>query len=384
MSTKMLPLVRPQHYQGKRPSFQAAYARAANRYGFETGRNAGFAKRNGVVVKVKSKADKDTKHEVPATSIQNVKIGTPGVTLNLDFDTGSSDLWVWSSQIRNATKYKGHTIYNPAKSSTAKAADGSWNISYGDGSSASGNVYSETVTLGDLAIPGQAVELAKKLSSSFLQDSGNDGLLGLAWPSINTVYPRPVATPVENLINKKLIDPPVFTVKLGRGDTEAGFYSFGYIDTEVTSNALTYTSVDNSQGFWQVDSLSWSLGGATKERSGNTTILDTGTTLLLVSDDVVEEIYGAIEGATYDDEQGGYKFPTDATIPDVEFAVGDTLYKVNPKDIAFGDAGDGFVFGGIQSRGNLDFDIFGDVFLKSVYVVFNQGESTVGLAQRDD
>ena len=50
---------------------------------------------------------------------------------------------------------------------------------------------------------------------------------------------------------------------------------------------------NSSQGFWQVDSLSWSLGGTKKERSGNTTILDTGTTLLLVSDDVVEEIYGA-------------------------------------------------------------------------------------------
>ena len=118
---------------------------------------------------------------------------------------------------------------------------------------------------------------------------------------------------------------------------------------------------------------------------------------------------GTIEGATYDDEQGGYKFPTDATVPDVEFAVGDALYKVNAKDIAFGDAGDGYMFGGIQSRGNLDFDIFGDVFLKSVYVVcewpfpfslfgsgnfgvpvliypvsVNQGEQTVGLAQRDD
>ena len=48
----------------------------------------------------------------------------------------------------------------------------------------------------------------------------------------------------------------------------------------------------SSQGFWQVPSASWSLGGTKKERSGNTTILDTGTTLCLVSDDVVDELYG--------------------------------------------------------------------------------------------
>ncbi|KAI0692181.1 acid protease [Cerioporus squamosus] len=388
---KLQPLVRPAKYQGgKGPSFSAAYARAARRYGFETGRNAGFAKRNNVVVKVKSKHDKETDHEVPAESIQNgleyvvpVKIGTPGVTLNLDFDTGSSDLWVWSSELANASRYKGHNVYNPAKSSTAKKASGSWNISYGDGSSASGNVYTDTVTVGDIAIPGQAVELAEKLSSSFLQDGGNDGLLGLAWPSINTVSPKPVATPVENMINKKLIDPPVFTVKLGRGD-EAGFYSFGFIDDSVTSDTITYTPVDNSQGFWQVPSTSWTLNGKTKERSGNTTILDTGTTLLLVSDDVVDELYGAIEGAEFDNEQGGYKFPSSATLPDVSFAVGDKLYKVSGKDLAFSDAGDGYTFGGIQSSGNLGFDIFGDIFLKNVYVVFDQGEKRVGLAQRTD
>ena len=112
-----------------------------------------------------------------------------------------------SSEIAHATRYTGHNIYDPSKSSTAKKAKGSWNISYGDGSSASGNVYSETVTVGDIAIPGQAVELAEKLSSSFLQDGGNDGLLGLAWPAINTVSPKAVATPVENMISKKLINP---------------------------------------------------------------------------------------------------------------------------------------------------------------------------------
>ena len=78
----MQPLVRPARYQGgKRPSFYAAYARAARRYGFETGRNAGFAKRNNVVVKVKSKHDKDTQHEVPAESIQNGEL--PALQLSI-------------------------------------------------------------------------------------------------------------------------------------------------------------------------------------------------------------------------------------------------------------------------------------------------------------
>ena len=72
MQSKLLPLVRPACYKdGKRPSFAAAYARAARRYGFETGRNAGFAKRNNVVVKVKGKHNKEAEHEVPAESIQN-------------------------------------------------------------------------------------------------------------------------------------------------------------------------------------------------------------------------------------------------------------------------------------------------------------------------
>jgi len=312
-----------------------------------------------------------------------VKIGTPGVTLHLDFDTGSSDLWVWSSELSGASSTSGHTIYNPANSSTAKEATGTWKISYGDGSSASGNVYTDSVQVANITIPNQSIELAKTASSSFLQDGGNDGLLGLAWPSINTVSPKPVATPVENMITEKLIDPAVFTVKLDRGDN-AGFYSFGYIDPKLAPETVTYTKVDNSQGFWQVASESISINGKSVARSGNTCILDTGTTLALVDDTILQEIYGGIEGATFDQQQGGWKYPEGATVPAIEFAVGETLYKVNPADFAFGAADSGFLFGGIQSRGDLTFDILGDVFLKSVYVIFNQGETSVGLVQRTD
>ncbi|KAJ6616644.1 acid protease [Mycena sp. CBHHK59/15] len=399
------PLARSAKFVGKRPSLFSAYARAANRYGFQTTRFAPFQKNDKMVVHVNAKGESG---DVPAQSVQNgiaeyivpVKIGTPGVTLNLDFDTGSSDLWVWSSELTRVSK-TGHTIYDPRKSKTSKKqAKSTWcdarspwiskltpfpprNISYGDGSSASGDVYMDTVTVGNTTIPSQAVELARTLSAQFASGEGSDGLLGLAWPALNTVSPAPAKTPVENMIEQKLIAQPLFTVKLDRGDN-AGFYSFGEIDTTVTSNPITYTPVDNSQGFWMVPSTSYVLNGKTIERAGNTAILDTGTTLALISDDAVSQIYGAIKGAKFDANQGGWMYPAGAALPTLAFAVGETMYTLSAADFPYGEAADGYVFGGVQSRGTNPFDILGDIFLKSVYVVFNQGEATVGLAQRDD
>lgn len=69
----------------------------------------------------------------------------------------------------------------------------------------SGNVYTDAVTIGEITIPNQAVELAEKLSSSFQQDGGSDGLLGLAWPKLNTVTPKAQVTPVQNMIQQGII-----------------------------------------------------------------------------------------------------------------------------------------------------------------------------------
>ncbi|KAJ7057707.1 acid protease [Mycena amicta] len=382
-----MSVLRPLVRNTKRPSFFSAYARAVNRYGFQATEFAPFKKHENKVVHVKASGESG---DVPAESVQNgaeyvvpVKIGTPGITLNLDFDTGSSDLWVWSSELTGVSK-TGHNVYDPSKSKTASQQKGAtWNISYGDGSSASGNVYLDTVTIGGVSIPKQAVELAQKLSAQFAQGEGSDGLLGLAWPAINTVSPQPVKTPVQNMMDQGLISQPLFTVKLDRGDN-AGFYSFGEIDESVTANPITYTPVDSSEGFWMVPSASYTLNGKTIQRAGNTAILDTGTTLALVDDDTVSAIYARIKGAKFDQNQGGWTYPSTSAVPNLAFAVGDTLYTLNAADFAFGDAEGGYVFGGVQSRGSNPFDILGDIFLKSVYVVFNQGESTVGLAQRDD
>ncbi|KAI9642104.1 hypothetical protein NHQ30_009975 [Ciborinia camelliae] len=343
--------------------------------------------------------------EVPAQDQQNdseylcpVQIGTPAQTLMLDFDTGSSDLWVWSTELPKSTTSNatGHTIFNSAKSSTFKASKTSkWEISYGDSSSASGTVGTDIVTIGGLAIKNQAVELASKLSDQF-EGSPGDGLLGLAWGSINTVTPEPVATPVMNMITQDDIpsDAKLFTVNLGSWrdakdpDKGASFYTFGYIDQATVGNQeIAYTPVDNSQGFWMFDSTSATVNGTTITQSKNQAIADTGTTLALVSDEVCEAIYAAIPGSSYNPEYQGYIFPSNASaddLPIVTFAVGDKQFAVQKEDLGFAEASTGMVYGGIQSRGSLPFDILGDTFLKGIYAIFDQGNKQFGAVQRSE
>jgi len=230
-------------------------------------------------------------------------------------------------------------------------------------------------------VKGQAVEISSKMSVQFQQDSG-DGLLGLAWPSINTITPEPQPTPVANMITQQDIpaSAELFTAYLGSwrdsSDPDKGqsFYTFGEIDQDVLNGQTpAYTAINNSQGFWLFDSTTATVNGETVTRpSGNTAIADTGTTLCLVDDATVEAIYKAIPGSKYDSTQQGYTFPSDTTadkLPDVAFPCGDTLIHIQKEYLAFADAGNGMAYGGIQSRGQNPFDILGDVWLKNAYVV---------------
>lgn len=220
------------------------------------------------------------------------------------------------------------------------------------------------------------------MSAQFVEGAG-DGLLGLAWGSINTVTPKQVATPVENMISEAEIPKTaeLFTAKLGswrdanEPDKGESFYTFGFIDqATVTASGqeIAWTPVDNSQGFWTFPSTSATVNGKNIAQTGNTAIADTGTTLALVADATCKAIYDAIPGSKYDSQQQGYVFPAGTTadkLPVVTFAVGDTQFVVQKEDLGFADAGTGMIYGGIQSRGTMDFDILGDTFLKGIYAV---------------
>ncbi|KAK3709088.1 hypothetical protein LTR37_011067 [Vermiconidia calcicola] len=318
---------------------------------------------------------------------------------------------VWSSELPTKTKKAGrstnHNIYVPKNSSTDKLMPGAqWQITYGDGSNASGTVVTDDIEIGGVRVKNQAIELAKQMSSDFQQGAG-DGLLGLAFVRlpefllvlhstyhttksiINTVRPRQVATPVENMITQSAIQPQneVFTAYLGgfkdKNDPDAGesFYTFGYIDEDV------YAPVNTSNGFWQVASSSYSVNGVSQTTSGNTAIIDTGTTLALVDDQTCKNIYAAIPGSQISRNVGGYIYPTrtpKSQLPDVHFDIGGKMFHINTEDLGYADIGNGYTFGGIQSRGDLPFSIYGDTFLKNVYAIFDVGKKRFGCVQRID
>ncbi|MCJ1472237.1 Type I transmembrane sorting receptor [Lambiella insularis] len=291
-----------------------------------------------------------------------------GQTMRLDFDTGSSDLWVFSTE-QPSSQTSGHNLYNPAKSSTSSVDSGAtWSISYGDGSSSSGDVYFDTVSVGASTVTSMAVEAAKTVSSSFVSDTDIDGLLGLALDSINTVSPNQVRTFFFHAIAEGLPQ-AVFTANLKKG--APGNYNFGYIDSSEYSGSLTYVPVNTANGFWEFTSNGYAVGSGSFVSSSIDSIADTGTTLLYLPAAVVKAYYAKVAGSSNSASAGGYIFPCSATLPSITLGIGSYKAVVPGSYMNYAPNSGSTCFGGIQSNTGFGFSIFGDIFLKSQFVVFN-------------
>ncbi|KKY15842.1 putative aspartic endopeptidase pep1 [Diplodia seriata] len=294
-----------------------------------------------------------------------------GTELQLDFDTGSADLWVFST-LMASNEQTGHAVYDPDNSGT-KQEGYEWDISYGDGSGASGTVYADKVVVGGVTATSQAVEAATSVSTSFTQDVDNDGLLGLAFSSINTVEPKSQTTffdTVGDSLAKKL-----FAVALKKGEAGESRYT----------GDIAYVDVDTTNGFWEFQPSGFAVGdGETQTTVSIDAIADTGTTLLYLPEDVVSAYYEQVQDAEYSSNYGGYIFPCSADLPSFSLIIGDAKRTVSGDYVNYAPAGSGTCFGGIQRDTGIGFSIIGDIFLKSQYVIFDASTATprLGWAQQ--
>lgn len=257
-----------------------------------------------------------------------------GQTMNMDFDSGSSDLWVFSTQLDTASS-AGHTVYDPEKSTTLKMLQGAtWSISYGDGSGAAGNVGTDTVNIGGATVTEQAVEMATAVAAQFAEDTSSNGLVGLAFSKLNTVQPQQQKTFFDNVMGS--LAEPVFTADLR--PSAVGAYTFGNIDTSKFNGSMAWIPVNTTQGFWQFSSTKFAVGtgdAQTGDAAGQA-IADTGTTLIIANPTTVNGYYSQVTGAENNAQVGGITVPCDAELPDLMLDIGGSyMARVKGADINY-------------------------------------------------
>lgn len=197
---------------------------------------------------------------------------------------------------------------------------------------------------------------------------GNDGLLGLAFSSINTVKPDQQMTFFDNAAAS--LEAPLFTANLKKG--QPGNYNFGFIDDSEHTGKISYTTVDNSQGFWGYTTDGYTIGSGPPVSVSLQSISDTGTTLLLTDNSIVSAYYAKVRGSSNSQSDGGYVFPCNSKLPDISFTIGSFTGTVPGSYINYAPASaSGQCFGGIQSNTGVGFSIFGDIWIKSQFVVYS-------------
>jgi len=318
-----------------------------------------------------------TNYQADSSYYATITIGTPPQTFTVMADTGSSDLWVPSSACTSAPCSMKKS-FNSAKSSTFQGNSSSkFNITYGTGA-ANGISGSDTVNIGGIQIPKQTFGMATSLTPDFVNDPF-DGLWGLGYDAISV---QAAHTPFSNMISAGLVPLPIFGVHLSRNaddKKQSSELTLGGTDPSRYTGPINYVPVVKP-GFWQVELEGYKISGNAKKAAVNTAIIDTGTSLLVVSSSDAAAIHSQIAGAA-ELSDGSFVFPCGSQIPSMSLTFGGQDYPIDPKDMVFGQVDRNTCVSGVQSGGQAPFWIVGDTWLKSWYTAFDMGNNKVGFAK---
>ncbi|EHK15313.1 uncharacterized protein TRIVIDRAFT_196192 [Trichoderma virens Gv29-8] len=310
-----------------------------------------------------------------------VKIGTPPQTVPLNLDTGSSDLWVLSTDTY-PSQIQGQAIYDPNASNTSRRQTGlSWLIRYGDGSSANGIVYKDRVQIGNTFFDQQAIESAIRVSDDISDDTFASGLLGAAGSAGNTVRPDKQKTYLDNI--KDQLAKPLFTANLKKG--KPGNYNFGYINASEYTGDIQYAAINPKGPLWEISVSGYRVGSDESKYVSRVwnAIADTGTTLLLTPTDIVNAYYAQVNGSTMNDDVGMMVVPCTAKLPDFVFGLGKYRGVIPGTYMNYGRMNRTYCYGGLQDSEGAPFAVLGDIALKAQFVVFDFGNNVVGFANKN-
>ncbi|KAF9220437.1 acid protease [Gyrodon lividus] len=300
-----------------------------------------------------------------------VTVGTPPQIYTVLFDTGSSDFLL--PGVDCDASCDGHTLHDPASSSTSVNLDQPFVMEFGSGDSAFGQQYKDNVTIVGLTATDQTFGVASHYSRGFRREWFiADGVMGMAFQSISEFNQNPV---FQTLVTQGQTDEPVFAFNF----VEPRFELYlGGTNPHMYIGDFSYTRV-TEVGYWQVNMDNVVVNGEVFLTNVNS-IIDTGSELIHGLPGDVAAFYEAIGGVPVPNNSEFYTFPCD-DVPSVSFTFSGTSFPILAESLIFGTVDSESIecYGAIIV-GSDPYWIVGTAFLENVYTVFDVVNERVGFA----
>lgn len=310
-------------------------------------------------------------------------------------------------------------IVTASKSSTFKIVhEDKFEISYLDGTGASGDYVSDTLNIAGVTVKGVQMGLANKATMG-------SGLMGIGYSeneaSNGASKEEPFVYPniIDTMLLQGLISRRAYSLYLNSLQSSTGSIIFGGLDTHKFSGDLVELPVrphilsDGTESFSELVVVMTSLSvtgkkGAvanlTKPSFFEPVLLDSGTTFAYFPEDMTDTIYNSI-GAVDDSRNTGLILVDCAILKDIptltfDFGFGtaangvtirvpikelvfpvNSLLNLTESDFPMRTPWPSTCAFGIYTSGPGDVSILGDSFLRSAYVVYDLDSNVIGLAQ---
>ncbi|OZJ06886.1 hypothetical protein BZG36_00239 [Bifiguratus adelaidae] len=303
-------------------------------------------------------------HGVPLSNFQNaqyfgeIEIGTPGQLFSVILDTGSSNLW----------------------SSTFKKNGTTFAIRYGTGS-LEGIISTDVLRIGDVVVEDQDFGEATKEPGFTFALGRFDGIFGLGYDRISV---KGVVPPFYHMVNRRLIDEPVFSFWLNDasgGESNGGEMVIGGVDNNHYKGRIHYAPV-RRKGYWEVELENIKFGNESLDIDPIGAAIDTGSSLFAIPStlaDLLNRELGAKKNFA-----GQYVLECDTlpSLPPFCLTFNKKDFCLQPQDYVLqvqNQCISGFMGLDIpEPAGPLW--IVGDVFLRKYYTVYDLGNDRVGFA----
>ncbi|XP_056242751.1 gastricsin-like [Seriola aureovittata] len=309
-----------------------------------------------------------------------ITIGTPPQSFEVLFDTGSSNLWV-NSIYCNTQACDTHKKFNPQQSSTFSGTRQSFFLPYGAGSLYGVFGY-DTVNVGGIVINNQEVGLSTDEPGQTFAVVKFNGILGLSYPAISAGGQTPV---MDNMMSQNLLSTNIFAFYLSRGGQQGSELSFGGVDNSLFQGQIHWTPV-TSETFWQIGIQGFQIDGHETGwcSQGCQSVVDTGTSTLTAPGNLLGDLMQEI--GAQQSQYGMYTVDCSQVnnLPTLTFVISGVSFPLPPSAYiihhGYNDCVVGITPTNLAPREGEPVWIFGDVFLREYYSVYDRTNNRVGFA----